>query len=365
MFEVNSSNIINDKLNEFISSGSKKLIQCNSLELIGGVILKKRILGKKGLEVSELGFGCMGLNYHRGPAKDRNEMIKVVHSAIDAGITMFDTAEVYGPYTNEELVGDALIGKRNHVQIATKGGFKINGLNNEVDSSPETITTAVEGSLKRLKTDYIDLYYIHRIDPKIPIEEVAKTILKLKQEGKILHWGLSEASAETIRRAHSVEPLAAVESEYSIWWREVEKEIFPVLEELGIGLVAYSPLGRGYLTGKLDINTNFTENDNRGELPRFQKETMQANQALLDFMKEIADEKSVTTAQLAIAWILDQKSWIVPIPGTTKESRILENIASTSIHFDSKEKEKIASALKKIRIIGDRYPESEKKLTGR
>ncbi|KHK35118.1 oxidoreductase, aldo/keto reductase family protein [Listeria monocytogenes SHL010] len=269
--------------------------------------MKKRQLGNTGLVTSELGFGCMGLNYHRGPAKDRKEMIEVVRTAMDAGITMFDTAEVYGPYTNEELVGEALVGKRNHVQIATKGGFKINGLNNEVDSRPESIKAAVEGSLKRLKTDYIDLYYIHRIDPSIPIEEVAGTIQNLKQEGKILHWGLSEASAKTIRRAHKVEPLAAVENEYSIWWREAEKEIFPVLEELGIGLVAYSPLGRGYLTGKLDINASFNENDNRGGLPRFQKEAMEANQVLLDFMKEIADEQNVTTAQLAIAWILDQK----------------------------------------------------------
>lgn len=292
-------------------------------------------------------------------------MIEVVRTAMDAGITMFDTAEVYGPYTNEELVGEALVGKRNHVQIATKGGFKINGLNNEVDSRPESIKAAVEGSLKRLKTDYIDLYYIHRIDPSIPIEEVAGTIQNLKQEGKILHWGLSEASAKTIRRAHKVEPLAAVESEYSIWWREAEKEIFPVLEELGIGLVAYSPLGRGYLTGKLDINASFNENDNRGGLPRFQKEAMEANQVLLDFMKEIADEQNVTTAQLAIAWILDQKPWIVPIPGTTKQSRIKENIASTDIRFDDGARQKIADALSQIEIVGDRYSAAENKRIGK
>ncbi|EAG5188830.1 aldo/keto reductase, partial [Listeria monocytogenes] len=298
-------------------------------------------------------------------AKDRKEMIEVVRTAMDAGITMFDTAEVYGPYTNEELVGEALVGKRNHVQIATKGGFKINGLNNEVDSRPESIKAAVEGSLKRLKTDYIDLYYIHRIDPSIPIEEVAGTIQNLKQEGKILHWGLSEASAKTIRRAHKVEPLAAVESEYSIWWREAEKEIFPVLEELGIGLVAYSPLGRGYLTGKLDINASFNENDNRGGLPRFQKEAMEANQVLLDFMKEIADEQNVTTAQLAIAWILDQKPWIVPIPGTTKQSRIKENIASTDIRFDDGARQKIADALSQIEIVGDRYSAAENKRIGK
>ncbi|EGK1784828.1 aldo/keto reductase [Listeria monocytogenes] len=327
--------------------------------------MDKRQLGKTGLVTSELGFGCMGLNYHRGPAKNRNEMIEVVRAAMDSGITMFDTAEVYGPYTNEELVGEALSGKRNHVQIATKGGFKIDGLNNEVDSRPESLKAAVEGSLKRLKTDYIDLYYIHRIDPSIPIEEVAGTIKQLKQEGKILHWGLSEASAKTIRRAHKVEPLATVESEYSIWWREAEQEIFPVLEELGIGLVAYSPLGRGYLSGKLDINTNFTENDNRGGLPRFQKEAMKANQVLLDFMKEIAYEQNVTTAQLAIAWILDQKPWIVPIPGTTRQSRIKENIASTKIHFDDAARQKIATALSQIEIVGDRYSAAENKRIGK
>ncbi|EAD7778457.1 aldo/keto reductase [Listeria monocytogenes] len=327
--------------------------------------MDKRRLGTTGLVTSELGFGCMGLNYHRGPAKNRNEMIEVVRAAMDSGITMFDTAEVYGPYTNEELVGEALSGKRNHVQIATKGGFKIDGLNNEVDSRPESLKAAVEGSLKRLKTDYIDLYYIHRIDPSIPIEEVAGTIKQLMQEGKILHWGLSEASAKTIRRAHKVEPLATVESEYSIWWREAEQEIFPVLEELGIGLVAYSPLGRGYLSGKLDINTNFTENDNRGGLPRFQKEAMKANQVLLDFMKEIADEQNVTTAQLAIAWILDQKPWIVPIPGTTRQSRIKENIAATKIHFDEAAGQKIATALSQIEIVGDRYSAAENKRIGK
>lgn len=326
--------------------------------------MKTRMLGKTGLKVSELGFGCMGLNYHRGPVKDPLKMIEVVHAAIDAGITMFDTAEVYGPYTNEELVGKALTGKRDKVSIATKGGFKIDGLKNEVDSSPENLRLSVEGSLKRLNTDHIDLYYIHRIDPTIPIEEVAHTIQKFKKEGKILNWGLSEASAETIRRAHSVEPLAAVESEYSIWWREVEKDIFPVLEELEIGLVAYSPLGRGYLTGKLDSTSKFDVNDNRGELPRFTQEAMQANQVLIDFMNNIAKEKNTTTAQIAIAWILDQKPWIVPIPGTTNPSRIIENIGATEIVFSTDERNEIVKALNKIQIIGDRYPEEEKKRTG-
>ncbi|MGX7148957.1 aldo/keto reductase [Enterococcus ureasiticus] len=327
--------------------------------------MEQRKLGKNGLETSAIGFGCMGLNYHRGPAQDKNKMIEVVHAAVDAGIKMFDTAEVYGPYTNEELVGEALTGRRNQVQIATKGGFKIDGLNNRADSSPQSIISSVEGSLKRLKTDYIDFYYIHRIDPNTPIEEVALTIQTLKQEGKILHWGLSEAGAQTIRKAHAVEPIAAVESEYSIWWREVEEEIFPILTELEIGFVSYSPLGRGYLTGKLDKNTNFSENDNRGELPRFTQAAMKANQVLLDFMKEIADAKSVTTAQLAIAWILDQKPRIVPIPGTTKKERILENIAASDIVFSPDERAMITQALEQIRIVGDRYPESEKKRTGR
>ncbi|WP_211748210.1 aldo/keto reductase [Paenibacillus sp. Marseille-Q4541] len=327
--------------------------------------MKKRILGINGLETSELGFGCMGLNYHRGPAKDRGEMISVVHSAIDSGITMFDTAEVYGPYTNEELVGEALAGHRNKVQIATKGGFKINGLTNELDSRPESIIRSVEGSLKRLQTDYIDLYYIHRVDPKVPIEEVALTMQQLKKDGKILHWGLSEASAETIRRAHYVEPLTAVESEYSIWWREIEKDIFPVLDELGIGLVAYSPLGRGFLTGKLDKNASFTENDNRGELPRFTKEAMEANQVIIDYLNKLAELKNVTTAQIALAWILAQKPSIVPIPGTTNFNRISENVAATEIVFTEREMKVINDEIGKIQIVGDRYPEAEKRRTGK
>ncbi|MHA7582913.1 aldo/keto reductase [Paenibacillus vandeheii] len=327
--------------------------------------MKKRILGNNGLETSEVGFGCMGLNYHRGPAKDRREMISVVHSAIDAGITMFDTAEVYGPYTNEELVGEALVGQRSKVQIATKGGFKITGLTNELDSRPESIHLSVEGSLKRLQTDYIDLYYIHRVDPKVPIEEVALTMEQLKKEGKILHWGLSEASAETIRRAHSVEPLTAVESEYSIWWREIENDIFPVLEELGIGLVAYSPLGRGFLTGKLDKNASFTENDNRGELPRFTKEAMEANQVIVDYLNKLAEVKNVTTAQVALAWILAQKPYIVPIPGTTNVNRISENVAARNIVFTEQEMMVINKEIDKIQIVGHRYPEAEKRRTGK
>ena len=326
--------------------------------------MEKRELGKSGLVTSKMGFGCMGLNYHRGVAKDRNEMIKVIHEAIDAGITMFDTAAVYGPYTNEELVGDALVGYRDKVQIATKGGFKIDGLNNELDSRPESLRKQLEGSLKRLKTDYIDLYYIHRVDPNVPIEDVAMAMKQFKKEGLIKHWGLSEAGVETIRRAHKVEPLAAVEYEYSMWWREIEKDVLPVLEELGIGLVAYSPLGRGFLTGKLDKNTTFGENDNRADLPIFTKETMAANQVVIDYINELATTKNATAAQIALAWVMAQKPWIVPIPGTTKISRIHENIKAANIKFSDEEMKTINDALSKIEIVGDRYPESEKRRTG-
>lgn len=326
--------------------------------------MEKRELGKSGLVTSKMGFGCMGLNYHRGVAKDRNEMIKVVHEAIDAGITMFDTAAVYGPYTNEELVGDALVGYRDKVQIATKGGFKIDGLNNELDSRPESLRKQLKDSLKRLKTDYIDLYYIHRVDPNVPIEDVAMAMKQFKKEGLIKHWGLSEAGVETIRRAHKVEPLAAVEYEYSMWWREIEKDVLPVLEELGIGLVAYSPLGRGFLTGKLDKNTTFGENDNRADLPRFTKEAMAANQVVIDYINELAIAKNATAAQIALAWVMAQKPWIVPIPGTTKISRIHENIKAANIKFSDEEMKTINDALSKIEIVGDRYPESEKRRTG-
>ena len=291
-------------------------------------------------------------------------MIKVVHEAIDAGITMFDTAAVYGPYTNEELVGDALVGYRDKVQIATKGGFKIDGLNNELDSRPESLRKQLEDSLKRLKTDYIDLYYIHRVDPNVPIEDVAMAMKQFKKEGLIKHWGLSEAGVETIRRAHKVEPLAAVEYEYSMWWREIEKDVLPVLEELGIGLVAYSPLGRGFLTGKLDKNTTFGENDNRADLPRFTKEAMAANQVVIDYINELATAKNATAAQIALAWVMAQKPWIVPIPGTTKISRIHENIKAANIKFSDEEMKTINDALSKIEIVGDRYPESEKRRTG-
>jgi len=313
-----------------------------------------RTIGK--MKTSEIGFGCMGLNHHRGPAKDRNEMISVVHSAINSGITMFDTAEVYGPYTNEELVGDAIAGQRDKLQIATKYGL---------DSRLETIRKSLEGSLRRLKTDYIDLYYVHRVDPNVPIEDIAILMGQFKKEGKIKHWGLSEANAKTIRKAHAVEPLAAVQNEYSMWWRTVETTLFPTLEELGIGLVAYSPLGRGFLTGKINKNMSFGENDNRAELPRFTAEAMEANQVVIDFIQQLANEKRATPAQIALAWVLAQKPWIVPIPGTTKVDRIRENNASANIIFTESESKKINEALDKINIVGDRYPASEAQRTGK
>ncbi len=326
--------------------------------------MKRRILGN-GLETSEIGFGCMGLNHHRGPAKDRNEMIGVLHAAIDSGITMLDTAEVYGPFTNEELVGDALVGRRDKVQLATKGGHKIGALGSGLDSRPETIRKALEGSLRRLKTDYIDLYYIHRVDPNVPIEDVALTMQQFKKEGKIRHWGVSEAGVETIRRAHSVEPLTAVENEYSMWWRNVETALFPTLEELGIGMVAYSPLGRGYLTGMIDKNMSFAINDNRAELPRFTKEAMDANQVVVDFIQQLAVEKQAAPAQIALAWVLAQKPWIVPIPGTTRIERLHENNASAKITFTENELIQINEALSKIKIVGDRYPTHEQNKTGK
>jgi aryl-alcohol dehydrogenase-like predicted oxidoreductase len=307
----------------------------------------------------------MGLNHHRGPVKDRNEMIKVVQKAFNLGTTMFDTAEVYGPFTNEELVGDAIKDFRNEIQLATKGGFKINGQLNYPDSSKKTLRESLEGSLTRLRTDHIDLYYIHRIDPNVPIEEVAETIQEFKKEGKILNWGLSEASPETIRRAHQIEPLAAVQSEYSIWWRELEKEVIPTLEELNIGLVAYSPLGRGFLTGKLTRDAISNENDNRAELPRFTEEAFTANQVVIDLLGKIAKEKAATIAQVSLAWILNQKDFIVPIPGTTNLSRVEENIRSANIKFTKDELSKINQAMDQIEILGDRYNQEQKGRVGK
>ena len=325
--------------------------------------MKKRMIGQNKLEMSELGYGCMGLNHHRGPAKDPKEMMRVVKAAYQQGITMFDTAEVYGPYTNEELVGEAIKEFRQEIVLATKGGFKINGQTNYPDSSAATLRASLEGSLKRLQTDYIDLYYIHRVDPNTPIEEVAETIQQFKQEGKILNWGLSEANSETIRRAHKIEPLTAIQNEYSIWWRDLEKDIFPVLEELGIGLVAYSPLGRGFLTGKVTKDSIANENDNRADLPRFTTEAMAANQVVLDLLKEIGNQNNATSAQIAIAWILAQKEWIVPIPGTTNQDRLTENNQAVDITFTNEELSRINTAVDQMTIVGDRYPQSEKERT--
>jgi aryl-alcohol dehydrogenase-like predicted oxidoreductase len=317
--------------------------------------MKTRKLGS--LEVSEISYGCMGLNYHRGPAKDRNEMIKLVHSVIDMGITMLDTAEVYGPYINEELVGEAISGQRDKLVIASKCGFVIkNGEMAGLDSRPVTMRKALEGSLTRLKTDYIDLFYIHRVDPNVPIEEVAQAMQQFKREGKIRHWGLSGAPAETVRKAHGVEPLTAVQNEYSIWRREDETELFPTLEKLGIGLVAYSPLGRGFLTGTIAKDKDFSVNDNRAWLPWFSQEGMEANQVLLNYLAQLAKEKNASLAQVSIAWILAQKPWIVPIPGSTRLERVQENNDSVKVTFSKAELEKIDEALSKIEIFIGEMP---------
>jgi len=317
--------------------------------------MKTRKLGS--LEVSEISYGCMGLNYHRGPAKDRNEMIKLVHSVIDMGITMLDTAEVYGPYINEELVGEAISGQRDKLVIASKCGFVIkNGEMAGLDSRPVTMRNALEGSLTRLKTDYIDLFYIHRVDPNVPIEEVAQAMQQFKREGKIRHWGLSGAPAETVRKAHGVEPLTAVQNEYSIWRREDETELFPTLEKLGIGLVAYSPLGRGFLTGTIVKDKDFSVNDNRAWLPWFSQEGMEANQVLLNYLAQLAKEKNASLAQVSIAWILAQKPWIVPIPGSTRLERVQENNDSVKVTFSKAELEKIDEALSKIEIFIGEMP---------
>ncbi|WP_298733116.1 aldo/keto reductase [uncultured Chitinophaga sp.] len=319
--------------------------------------MKKRLLGNSGLEVSALGLGCMGLSFAYGPAVDKEEGIKLLRAAFDAGITFFDTAEAYGPFTNEELLGEALAPIRKDVIIATKFGCKNAIPAQGTDSRPENIRAVAEASLKRLKTDYIDLFYQHRVDPAVPIEEVAGTIQDLIKEGKIRHWGLSEAAPATIRKAHAVQPVAALQSEYSLWWREPEQEILPLLEELGIGFVPFSPLGRGYLTGAINENTQFDKNDFRNTLPRFTEENRKANQALVLLIKDIAQAKNATSAQIALAWLLAQKPWIVPIPGTTKLSRLQENIGGVTIELTEDDLQQIAAAAAKISIQGARYPE--------
>ena len=328
--------------------------------------MKKRKLGNSGLEVSSIGFGCMGMSQSYPPFPEKGEAISLLRSAVELGVTFFDTAEVYGPYTNEELVGEALEPYRDKVVIATKFGYHIqNGKSAGLDSRPETIRKAVEGSLKRLRTDHIDLLYQHRVDPNVPIEEVAETVGQLMKEGKVLYWGLSEAGAQTVRRAHAVLPLAAVQSEYSMWYRKPEEELFPALEELGVGFVAFSPLGKGFLTGRFNKDTRFDSTDFRSSIPRFKPENLEVNQDLLELIKDIAAKKNATPAQIALAWVLAQKPWIVPIPGTKKLERLKENLGAQDIEFSAQELAEINEALSKINIAGERYPEEVEKLTGK
>jgi aryl-alcohol dehydrogenase-like predicted oxidoreductase len=326
--------------------------------------MKYRSLGNSGLTVSAIGLGCMGMTHAYGPAKDKKEMISLIHSAIEKGVTFFDTAEVYGPYNNEELVGEALQPHRDKVVIATKFGFKITADNplGGVDSRPEHIREVVDASLKRLRTDVIDLLYQHRVDPNVPIEDVAGTVKDLIAQGKVKHFGLSEAGPKIIRRAHAILPVTALQSEYSLWWRALESEIIPLVEELGIGLVPFSPLGRGYLTGKMDANTKFTPGDFRTTLPRFAPDALKANQAVVDLLAKIAAEKKATTAQIALAWLLAQKPWIAPIPGTTKLERLEENIGSVDVELSAEDLKNIDEAVSKIDIQGNRYPEQMQKM---
>jgi len=328
--------------------------------------MQKRKLGKAGLEVSALGLGCMGMSMAYGPPVDKKEMITLIGKAIERGITFFDTAELYGPYTNEELVGEALTPFRGRVAIATKFGIKLDASGQQVqDSRPERIRQSIEGSLKRLKVDTIDLYYQHRVDPNVPIEEVAGTVKDLIREGKVKHFGLSEAGVQTIRRAHAVQPVTALQSEYSLWTRTPEKEVIPTLEELGIGLVPYSPLGKGFLTGKIDENATFDSSDFRSTLPRFTPEALKANQALIHLLGSIAERKNATPAQIALAWLLAQKPWIVPIPGTTKLHRLDENIGAVSVELTPDDLRGIEHAASKITVQGARYPEKLERMTGR
>jgi aryl-alcohol dehydrogenase-like predicted oxidoreductase len=329
--------------------------------------MKKRALGNSGLKVSALGLGCMGMSFGYGPAGDVQEMISVIRSAVDLGVTFFDTAEVYGPFTNEELVGKALSPIREQVVIATKFGFHIdaNGKQAGLNSRPEHIKEVVEASLKRLDTDRIDLFYQHRVDPEVPIEDVAGAVKQLIQDGKVRHFGLSEAGVQTIRRAHAVQPVTALQSEYSLWWREPEAEIISTLEELGIGFVPFSPLGRGFLTGKIDENTAFDSTDFRNTVPRFTPEARSANRALIDLLGSIAQRKNATPAQIALAWLLAQKPWIVPIPGTTKLHRLQENVAAASVELTEGDLRDIERAASRITVQGARYSESAQRMIDR
>jgi aryl-alcohol dehydrogenase-like predicted oxidoreductase len=329
--------------------------------------MKKRKLGKSGLEVSAIGLGCMGMSFGYGPPKDMQEMIALLRSAVERGVTFFDTAEVYGPFTNEELVGEGLAPFREQVVIATKFGFKIGSKGEQmgVDSRPEHIKEVAEASLKRLRTDVIDLFYQHRVDPDVPIEDVAGAVKELIREGKVKHFGLSEPGVQTIRRAHAVQPVTSVQNEYSLWWRRPEQEVLPALEELGIGFVPYSPLGRGFLTGRMDENTTFEASDFRNTLPRFTPEARKTNLALVHLVNEIAKRKKATPAQIALAWLLAKKPWIVPIPGTTKLKRLEENIGAAQIELTSDDLREIENAASKIKVQGARYPERLERMTGR
>jgi aryl-alcohol dehydrogenase-like predicted oxidoreductase len=328
--------------------------------------ISKRKLGKSNLEVSAIGLGCMGLSFGYGPAVEKQQGISLIRAAVERGITFFDTAEVYGPYTNEELVGEALAPFRNQVKIATKFGFKIeDGKQAGLDSRPEHIKEVAEASLKRLKTDFIDLFYQHRVDDKVPIEDVAGAVKDLIQQGKVKHFGLSEAGAQTIQRAHKVQPVTALQSEYSLWWREPEREIIPTLEELGIGFVPFSPLGKGFLTGAINKDTEFHKNDFRNIVPRFSPENRDANQAVVDLIGEFAKQKKATPAQIALAWLLAKKPWIVPIPGTTKLHRLEENIGALSVHLSPDDLRKLEETASRIPVQGARYPKDLQKLVGR
>ena len=328
--------------------------------------MKKRKLGNSNLEVSSVGLGCMGMSVSYGPPADKQKMISLIRTAVERGITLFDTAEGYGPFTNEELLGEALAPVRDQVVIATKFGFKFEGdKQSGTDSRPAHIKEVAEASLKRLKTDHIDLFYQHRVDPDVPIEDVAGAVKELIEEGKVKHFGLSEAGVQTIRRAHAVQPVTALQSEYSLWWREPEAEVLPTLEELGIGFVPFSPLGRGFLTGKIDENTTFDSSDFRNSVPRFTPEARKANQALVDLLSRVADRKKTTPAQIALAWLLAQKPWIVPIPGTTKAQRLEENIGAAAVELTSDDLREIDDAASTITVQGARYPESMQRMTGR
>jgi aryl-alcohol dehydrogenase-like predicted oxidoreductase len=324
--------------------------------------MQKRQLGKSGLEVSAMGLGCMGMSFAYGTPPDRHEMIKLIRAAVDRGVTLFDTAEAYGPFTNEELVGEALAPVRSQVVIATKFGMKLG--TSDMDSRPAHIREVAEASLQRLKVESIDLFYQHRVDPNVPIEEVAGTVKDLIREGKVKHFGMSEPGVATVRRAHAVQPVTAVQSEYSLWWRKPEEELLPALEELGIGFVPFSPLGKGFLTGKIDEKTTFEKNDFRNIVPRFAPEARKANQALVDLLGQVAKRKDATAAQMALAWILAQKPWIVPIPGTTKLNRLEENLGAANVALSSDDLRAIDTAASEIKVEGARYPEHLEKRTG-